>query len=75
MADDNEDQVQTPKQSVSTTFDSLMATAKGTITKGKREALTKALVDIVRKIEEAKKTIKLLELEANKLVDDFNNGI
>jgi hypothetical protein len=53
----------------------LIAQVKGELTKGKREAVKAKLKEILKKREEAEKTLRALDLEAQKVVDDFNNGL
>lgn len=55
--------------------DSLIDQVKNDIKKGEREGVKAKLKEILKKRSEAEKIIRLLNLEANKLVEDFNNGV
>ena len=55
--------------------DSLIDQVNGELKKAEREAVKAKLKEILKKRLEAEKTIKALDLEADKLVKDFTNGV
>lgn len=57
------------------TNDSLISQVEGELKKSDRESAKAKLKDILKKKREAEKTIRSLDLEAAKIVDDFNNGL
>jgi ElaB/YqjD/DUF883 family membrane-anchored ribosome-binding protein len=57
------------------TVESLLSQVEGELKKGERESVKAKLKDILKKRRESEKTIRLLDLEAKKLVEDFNNGV
>jgi len=57
------------------TVDNLLSQVEGELKKGEREAVKGKLKEILKKRREAEKTIRLLDLEASKLVQDFNDGV
>lgn len=57
------------------TVENLLSQVEGELKKGERESVKGKLKEILKKRREAEKTIRLLDLEASKLVEDFNNGV
>lgn len=57
------------------TTDSLLSQVSSELKKAERDAVKGKLKEILKKRSEAEKTIRLLDLEAKKIVDDFNNGL
>lgn len=57
------------------TFSSLMDQVTNDLRKSERDAVKAKLKTIALKRQEAEKTIRLLDLEAKKLVDDFVAGL
>lgn len=55
--------------------DSLISQVTNELKKGERESAKAKLKAIMQKRLEAEKTIRLLDLEAEKVVRDFNNGV
>lgn len=55
--------------------DSLLVSVQSELKKAERESVKAKLKEILKKRNEAEKTIRSLDLEAKKLVDDFNAGI
>lgn len=55
--------------------DSLLTQVTNELKKSERDAAKAKLKTIMQKRLEAEKTIRLLDLEAEKVVKDFNNGI
>ena len=55
--------------------DSLLASVSNDLRKSEKESIKAKLKEILKKKLEAEKTIRLLDLEARKIVDDFNAGI
>lgn len=55
--------------------DSLLTQVTNELKKGERDAAKAKLKTIMQKRLEAEKTIRLLDLEAEKVVRDFNNGV
>lgn len=55
--------------------ESLLSQVQSDLKKSEREAVKAKLKDILKKRNEAEKTIRVLDLEAKKLVEDFNNGV
>jgi len=58
-----------------TDFASLMSQVTGDLRKSKLEGVKAKLKAIAVKRDEAETVIRGLDLEAKKLVDDFNNGV
>ena len=56
-------------------YGSLIEQVKNDLKKGKREAVKAKLKVVMTKREEAEKVIRLLDLEASKIVEDFKNGV
>lgn len=75
----SEDKVETPKNNdktpAKTDFASLMSQVTGELRKGKLESVKAKLKAIAIKRDEAETVIRGLDLEAKKLVDDFNSGV
>jgi len=55
--------------------DTLFSQVQVELKKAEREQAKGKLKNILQKRAEAEKTIRLLDLEAQKIVDDFNNGV
>lgn len=55
--------------------DTLLSQVQVELKKAEREQAKGKLKNILQKRAEAEKTIRLLDLEAQKIVDDFNNGV
>jgi gamma-glutamyl:cysteine ligase YbdK (ATP-grasp superfamily) len=55
--------------------DNLLSSVQSELKKAERESVKAKLKEVLKKRNEAEKTIRMLDLEAKKLVDDFNNGV
>lgn len=55
--------------------ESLLSQVENDLKKADRESVKGKLKEILKKRREAEKTIRLLDLEASKLVEDFNSGV
>lgn len=55
--------------------ENLLSQVENDLKKADRESVKGKLKEILKKRREAEKTIRLLDLEASKLVEDFNSGV
>lgn len=73
MSDDNK--TEAAPAPVGNMRNELINSVLSDLKKGEKESVKAKLKAIMIKRNEAEKTIRLLDLEADKLVEDFNNGV
>lgn len=75
MSNENETKNETKNVDKLDKTDSLIAQVKGELKKAEADGVKAKLKEIFRKRGELEKSMRLLDLESAKLIEDFNSGI